>query len=116
MPDVSARQRLLQDRDALRARVEECFRDLHPERIILFGSAARGDIDEWSDVDLIVVRQTEKRFLDRLEEAYLRWTLPVAVDILVYTPEEFQTMLDEENPLVCEALSHGIVLYEKSRS
>ncbi len=115
MSDVLVKERLLRDLEGLRARVVECFRDLHPERIILFGSAARGEVDQWSDVDLIVVMQTEKRFLDRLEGAYLRWTLPVAVDILVYTPEEYQTMLDEENPLVREAITHGIVLYEKSR-
>ncbi len=113
MNDTSARQELLRDREVLRARVAECFRDLHPDRIILFGSAARGETDRWSDVDLILVVPTEKRFLDRLEDAYLRWTLPFAADILVYTPAEFQTMVDEENPLISEALAHGVVLYEK---
>jgi len=112
--ELSAKQRLLRDREGLRHRIIECFRDLHPERIILFGSAARGEADEWSDVDLILVVPTEKRFLDRLEEAYLRWNLPVAVDILVYTPSEFQAMLAEENPLACEAVTHGVLLYEKS--
>ncbi|MGH7256571.1 MAG: hypothetical protein ACREI3_12445 [Nitrospirales bacterium] len=51
--------------------------------------------------------------MDRLEDAYLRWTLPFAADILVYTPAEFQNMIDEENPLISEALAHGVVLYEK---
>jgi predicted nucleotidyltransferase len=41
-----------------------------PLRIILFGSRARGDSDEASDADLIVVYRTEKRFLDRLAELY----------------------------------------------
>lgn len=113
MKDASGRQQLLRNRQALRARIVECFRDLHPERIILFGSAAREETDQWSDVDLILVVPTEKRFLDRLEDAYLRWTLPFAADILVYTPAEFETMIAEENPLICEALAHGVVLYEK---
>lgn len=113
MKDASGRQELLRDRHALRARIVECFRDLNPERIILFGSAAREQTDRWSDVDLILVVPTERRFLDRLEDAYLRWTLPFAVDILVYTPAEFEAMVEQENPLISEALAHGVVLYEK---
>ncbi|MGH7254952.1 MAG: nucleotidyltransferase domain-containing protein [Nitrospirales bacterium] len=114
MNDASGRQQLLSDRQALRARIVECFRDLSPERIILFGSAARGQADQWSDVDLILVVPTEKRFLDRLEDAYLRWTLPFAADILVYTPAEFDAMVEQENSLISEALAHGVVLYERS--
>ncbi|MGH7256572.1 MAG: nucleotidyltransferase domain-containing protein [Nitrospirales bacterium] len=51
MRDASARQRLLRDRKELRSRIVECFGDLRPERIILFGSAARGQADQWSDID-----------------------------------------------------------------
>lgn len=115
MHDASGRQQLLRDRHALRARIVECFRDLDPERIVLFGSAAREQADRWSDVDLILVVPTAKRFLDRLEDAYLRWTLPFAADILVYTPAEFEALVVEENPLISEALAHGVVLYEKPR-
>lgn len=99
---------------ALRAAIVDCFRDLKTERILLFGSWAAGRADADSDIDLILVVRSNQRFLDRLKEAYLRWTLPLAVDILVYTPTEFQLMRDEENPLICDALAHGVTLYEKS--
>jgi len=105
---------LLQDREALRERIVDCFRNLNPEKIILFGSSARGEPDQWSDLDLILVIPTRKRFLDRLEEAYLCWTLPVSADILVYTPEEFERMRLEGNAFLSEAIAHGVVLYEKS--
>jgi predicted nucleotidyltransferase len=82
-----------------------------PLRIILFGSRARDTMDEASDVDLIIVYRTEKRFLDRLAELYALWDLPIAVDILAYTPEEF-SRLCEESAFVADAVAHGRVLYE----
>ena len=39
----------------------------NPERIILFGSGARGDTDEYSDLDIAIIKETDERFLDRLE-------------------------------------------------
>ena len=48
-----------------------------------------GGADESSDVDLFVVYRTDKRFLDRLGALYALWDIPIAVDILAYTPEEF---------------------------
>lgn len=105
---------LIRDPKALQAKVVECFLPLNPERIILFGSAGRGEMDEYSDVDVIMVMPTRKRFLDRLTDAYLCWTLPFGADILVYTPEEFQQMVEDDNALVCEAMTHGKVLYERS--
>jgi len=84
-----------------------------PEKIILFGSAARGDTDEYSDLDLIVIKKTDKRFVERLVEAGSFIPLELSVDILVYTPEEFQAMIEEGNPFIEEALKDGKVLYKK---
>lgn len=82
-----------------------------PEKIILFGSQARGEADADSDVDLIIIKKTRKRFIQRLLEVPL---LPVAADIFVYTPEEFERMLQQENPFLQSALQHAKVIYEKS--
>lgn len=90
----------------------ESFKPFDPERIILFGSYARGEQDEWSDLDLIVVYRTEKRFLDRLKELYLAWSIPKGVDILAYTPEEFAGMV-KENPFVQQVCREGMTIYEK---
>ncbi|MDZ7262577.1 MAG: nucleotidyltransferase domain-containing protein [candidate division KSB1 bacterium] len=44
-------------------RVIECLKRYEPEKIILFGSYARGEVDESSDVDFVVIKKTDKRFL-----------------------------------------------------
>lgn len=90
------------------------LKKLDPEKIILFGSAARGEQDCFSDVDLIVVYQTPKRFLDRLGElqAALGYGIPIAVDMLAYTPEELDRLL-QERAFIQNAVREGVVLYEK---
>jgi len=95
----------------LERQIARIFAPVKPERVILFGSRARGDADERSDVDLIVVYRTERRFLDRLEELYRLWTLPIGVDILAYTPEEFARLL-EESAFVADAAAQGTVIVE----
>ncbi len=88
--------------------------EFNPEKIILFGSYARNEVDEESDIDIIVVYQTEKKFMDRLEELYMKWSIPKAVDILAYTPDEFMDMM-KDNFFLNQAVKEGIVIYERSK-
>ena len=97
--------------EELRERIVALFQDLSPQKILLFGSSCRGPVEEAGDVDLIIVYDTSKRFLDRLRELYERWDLPKAVDILAYTPAEFERML-RENTFVQDAVEAGVVIYE----
>lgn len=78
------------------------------KQVLLFGSLARGDLREGSDIDLIVIKNTDKKFLDRLDEFYLDASEPL--DILVYTPEEFEEM--KERPFIKKALKEGRILHE----
>jgi len=80
------------------------------EKIILFGSYARGDTDEYSDLDLILIKNTTKRFVERLVEVPL---LPVHADVFVYTPEEFEQMRENENPFILSAIESAKVIYER---
>jgi predicted nucleotidyltransferase len=98
------------------AQVVNALMAYQPEKIILFGSAARGDTDEYSDIDLIVVKKTDLRFVQRLVEvtAFLPRDLIVNVDALVYTPDELKAMIEEGRPFIEQALKEGIVLYEKA--
>ncbi len=84
-----------------------------PERIILFGSIARGDADQYSDYDVIVIQQTERPFVQRLLQVGALLTITSRVDLLVYTPAEFQRMIEEDNPLIRKALEEGVTLYER---
>ena len=88
-------------------------KDDPPERIILFGSLANGDTEAWSDIDLVIVRETDKRFLDRIKEVMQLLRPQVGVDILVYTPAEF-AQLAQARPFVRdEIVGKGRVLYER---
>lgn len=80
------------------------------ERVILFGSHASGRARAASDIDLIVVQRTDHGFLDRLGELY-RLLLPqIDLDLLVYTPDEFERLVHERR-FVRDAVRTGRELY-----
>jgi len=92
----------------------ECLKRYHPEKIILFGSSARGEIDKNSDLDFVVVKKTKKRFIERLIEVSRLLGNDISdVDVFVYTPDEFQRMIEWENPFIENVLKEGKILYEK---
>jgi predicted nucleotidyltransferase len=92
----------------LQAFIDRWSRDPSIKKIILFGSAARGDLRCDSDLDLIIVQETDKKLLSRLEPFYR--DARVAMDILVYTPDEFAAM--QEGTFLKNALQDGVVIYE----
>jgi predicted nucleotidyltransferase len=97
--------------DALNALLQALGR-YQPQRVILFGSAARGEADADSDLDVLVIKDTPEPFVQRLE-AMARLCPPgVHADILVYTPEELQRMVEDGNPFILQALEEGRVIYE----
>ena len=98
---------------ALKNQIISTFTPFDPKKIILFGSMVGKGSDEFSDIDLIVVYDTDKRFMDRLRELYMAWQIPKAVDILAYTPEEFKEMM-EDNAFIFDAIAAGETIYERS--
>ncbi len=84
-----------------------------PEKIILFGSMANHSVSEWSDIDLVIVKKTDKRFLDRIKDVLCYIQPKVGADIIVYTPDEFERLSEERDFVKTEILGKGIVLYEK---
>jgi predicted nucleotidyltransferase len=88
--------------------------EYEPEKIILFGSLATGEVHEWSDIDLAIIKDTLKRFVERSEEVALLCLASVGVDYLVYTPNEFEQMIADNHPfIVREIIEKGKVLYER---
>lgn len=83
------------------------------ERILLFGSRATGRGSQDSDVDLVVIKNTSLPFFDRLKEVagVCRWHH--AFDVLVYTPEEFAEMSENNSFIRDQVLRKGKLLYER---
>lgn len=84
-----------------------------PERVILFGSLASGEIGPWSDIDLVIVRRTDLPFWQRMREMRLLLRPQVGTDILVYTPEENERLSRERAFFQQEIVAEGRVLYER---
>jgi uncharacterized protein len=92
-------------------------REVDPERVILFGSWARGDANVQSDVDFLVVeREPFGPDRSRREEAVRIWRclseFRVPTDILVYSVDELNQWRDSRYHVVGRALREGKVLYE----
>ncbi|MBA5942662.1 MAG: nucleotidyltransferase domain-containing protein [Methanophagales archaeon] len=95
-------------------KVVKCLMQYDPEKIIIFGSYVRDEMDEYSDLDFVVIKKTEKRFIERLIEVARLIDLDLGkVDVFVYTPEELERMIEWENPFIERVLKEGRVLYEK---
>jgi len=87
-----------------------------PDKVILFGSCGRGDFSEDSDIDLLIVKETSKRPLDRVREVYELVYSPdhyLALDPLVYTPKELTQRLALGDFFIQEIIREGKVLYER---
>ena len=84
-----------------------------PEKVIVFGSVANGAADSDSDVDILVIMETELSYHRR--SGPIRATMrgiPVAADIFVLTPDEYETLKDDETSFASEISKTGIVAYE----
>ncbi len=102
---------------ALREATEKLVTQFHPERIILFGSHARGTADEHSDVDLLVVCPVRSRRRDLMVamDRALRG-VGFARDIVVLTPEEYERDREIPGTVARPAWREGKVLYDASKS
>ena len=80
-------------------------------KIIIFGSLAGNEVSEWSDLDIVVVRDTSLRFLDRSAELIRVLQPKVGVDFLVYTPDEWDYLIRENLFVRKEIFEKGKELY-----
>jgi predicted nucleotidyltransferase len=72
------------------------------------GSVARGDFNVWSDIDVVVVAPGLP--LQLLARADLFHDKPPGLQIVAYTPQEFDAALEKKNPLTIEATTVGVEL------
>lgn len=83
-----------------------------PQKIILFGSAAWGNLTPDSDLDFAIIKKdTPYLGRDRMREVYKLVKKNVAADFLVYRPDEFEAGLKSGDPFLRVINSKGKVLY-----
>jgi predicted nucleotidyltransferase len=86
-----------------------------PERIVLFGSQARGTDDDDSDVDLLVVMRGPRSPREQTVEIRKALAdLPVAKDVIVVSPEYFERYRNIVGTVIWPAVREGRVLYERA--
>ena len=95
------------DEAVLRLRAE-----LDPELVLLFGSRARGTATRRSDLDLLIVWNTQEPHLARIGRVlHLLSDSPWPVEVIAYTPQELEAK--RSSPFVRGILNEGKVLYER---
>ena len=87
--------------------------EMRPEKVILFGSAARGEAAEDSDIDIVVIAESPASFVDRIGQALDLYQGKREVQALVYRPEEWRRMLAEGRSFASTVTSEGRVVYER---
>ena len=108
---------LKKDTDAIKRLTVLLIEAAKPERIIMFGSQARGDAGEVSDLDVMVVengvpdRAAEMVRLNRLLRSF-----EIPVDLLVVSAEKFNYWRDTPGNVYFEAATEGEILYEAARA
>jgi predicted nucleotidyltransferase len=112
--EKAAQRRALLEAE-LKRYVKQLREEYDPERILLFGSLASGNVEEWSDIDLVIIKETKSRFLERIREVMQLLRPQVGVDVLVYTPDEFARLVNERTFVRQEILAKGKVLYERRK-
>lgn len=97
--------------------VRRIIEGYHPQKIVLFGSLVWGEPDEDSDIDLLIIKETDETPLERrvhvrrLVSDVKRW---IPFSPIVLTPEELDHRLKIGDPFYQEIILRGRVLYERN--
>lgn len=111
LPTVNERERI--PPQAIELVVDHIVQTFKPEQVILFGSYAAEQPEPGSDVDLLVVLETENSRQAQLDVA-LSFQAPFGLDILVRTPEEMRSRLGSGDTFLHNIVTSGKVLYQRT--
>ena len=90
-------------------------REFHPRKAVLVGAHARGDANEDSDVDLLVILPFRGRSVDQTLRIHFELRHPFPVDLIVRTPQVIRRRLQMGDYFIRSILDEGKVLYEAHR-
>ena len=95
--------------------VQRIKASMDPDRVVLFGSRARGNARSDSDFDLLVIKESDEPRYRRAAPLYTKLAdLPAEVEIVVFTPEEVRDWSQVPQAFVTTVLREGKVLYERA--
>ncbi|MCX6150427.1 MAG: nucleotidyltransferase domain-containing protein [Ignavibacteriales bacterium] len=104
--------------ETLKNIVEDIVSEAKPEKIILFGSFARGEENENSDIDLLIIekspfskKRSRRKEIQRIREKLSKYK--ISKDILIYDEKEFEFWKDSLNHIIGSSLRNGKILYER---
>ena len=94
--------------------VKRIIEEVDPDKIILFGSRARGENEGWSDYDVCVLKRGVEHKRRLAQEIYNKlFGVGASVDVIVETPEKFNELKDKWFLVYSEIAKSGSVVYEK---
>lgn len=114
VPTIDERERIPQE--AIDEVVRQIAEEFRPEKIILFGSYARGNPRPESDVDLLVVMDTAQRETKQAIQICQKIQYKFGIDLIVRTPQNLKKRLENDDWFLRDILKEGMVVYEYSNS
>lgn len=109
--DAASTQTPLVSREALEGFTKRLVEQFAPQKVILFGSMARGDARWDSDADVMVVMPFEGRHLTKIKEIRKTCQANFPLDLLLWRPEEAEARYQQGDPFLQEAFDRGQVLH-----
>jgi predicted nucleotidyltransferase len=100
--------------DKVRDLIDRIAENYKPEKIALFGSYAWGAADEWSDMDLLIIKDTDTKKTRRAEEALkVAHDGSMSIDVIVVTPKELDWVLKKDISFIGRIMDEGMTVYEQ---
>ena len=101
----------------LPAITKKIVKNYNPEKIILFGSRARGDAHQDSDVDLFIIKKTRDPRIERIIKVDKLFSPRYfSLDLIIRTPQEVKKAESKNNFFIKEILNSGKILYSKAKN
>lgn len=88
------------------------IKDYNPEKIIIFGSYGKKNFREDSDIDILIIKDTNRTHLERqIDVEKILYDRAIPLDIIVYTPQEITFLYSIGSPFIEEIMENGRLIY-----
>jgi predicted nucleotidyltransferase len=99
------------DKSILEKIINAVLQVIVPDKIILFGSQARGEAREYSDYDILVIKTGIKDEIGVAQDIYEKLDIAASIDLVVVTPENIDKYKKSKGSIIEPALNDGVLIY-----